>query len=190
MRAISIFALLGLSLSAASQEPYVEILGVAIQRGMTQEEVAALIPSSSILVARKGPNVPEELDFWTILPWEQGGMIRFENGQVIKATRNWRTSDDLDTYEMFILLQDILTRLAGGSDYTCAATMTYAPQNIFPQSTTVFSLPDKNIEIGTASRGEGSFSVYIRESLRVDPVPAAAKTRAGPGETRHCVFME
>lgn len=190
MRFTRVLALLGLSFSAVAQVPFVEILGTAIQRGMTQEEVRELIPSSAIHVVPKGPDAPEEIVIWIISPWEQGGTIRFDNGQVVRATRNWRTSNELETYEMFVLLQEVLTRLTAGSDYTCAATMTYAPQDIFPQSITVLSLPDKIIEIGTASRGEGSTGVFIRESLRMNPVPAAAKTQAELGEARHCVFME
>ena len=194
MRWTILLALFGLPLSVLAQEPYIEILGVAIQRGMTQEAVRALIPSSAIHEAAKGPDAPEEIEIWFITlgpQQEYVGDIRFESGRVVKARRHLQTSNSLDAYELFVFLHETLRRLTEGADYTCAEIMTYAPQDLFPQSETVLVLPDRVIEIGTASRsGGGSGSVSIRESLRMDPVPSGEKVQAGMGESGHCVFRD
>lgn len=179
-------------LSAIAQETSLEVLGVTVSKGMTQGEVRALFPADAIYPVPKAESAPEEIDIWVISQrGERGGSIRFDNRRVSRVTRRWVESDDTEVYRLFVLLYEILARLTEGGDYTCAMIMAYAPQDFFPQSSTVLVLPDRIVEIGTGSRTGGETgSVSIEESLRMNPVPATAKVHKGLGDTDHCVFPE
>ena len=52
----------------------------------------------------------------------------FKYRKVRRATRNVRSSGDRDTYEMFVLLNEILAKLIGGKD-TCVMIGTSIPQH-------------------------------------------------------------
>ena len=188
MRWICALALLVLAVSALSDEGSLEIHGVTITKGMTQKDVRALIPESSIYEVPNESDISDGTEFWSIAADEAkgGGSIRFENGQVVSATRNLRHSSNSEAYELFVSLHETIQHLTEGADYTCAKVMTYVPQEIFPQSITVFVLPDRIIEILTAQRGGDR--VTIRESLRMNPVPTEEKVHADIGDSGHCVF--
>ena len=91
MRWMIVLALSGLPLSALAEQPTTEILGVHIQKGMTEGEVRDLIPSSAINEAPTGRAAPDEIEIWSLSldDREVSGSIEFENGSVVAATPNW-----------------------------------------------------------------------------------------------------
>jgi hypothetical protein len=110
---MTVLALSGFPLSALAEQPAIEILGIDIHQGMTEDEVRSLIPSAAINEDPKGPAAPDEVKIWSLSAdqIEESGSIEFENGSVVSATRNWRVSGDREAYALFVFLHETLARL-------------------------------------------------------------------------------
>jgi hypothetical protein len=159
--------------STNAGEPSVEILGVKIVRGMSEADVRAAFPS--VYCAEKGPAVDASLDFCSVgdgVPPGADGEVTFKNGRVLRASRNWFIPEGGDPYGTLLMLNDILTRLTGEETSACTKIETHSDQE---PKTTMFVLPEKvlTVQIHTMRGG----SVFFRESLRVNPVPASYKVR-------------
>ena len=169
------------SLSAASEEtthtpqnPSVEILGVKIERGMPESEVRASLPN--IHCIEKAPDVAPGIDFCSVsdgVPPGEDGTVKFKDGIVYGASRNWFIPEGAAPAEVLMMLNDILTRLTGEDEAACAKIETHTDQY---SRVTIFALPKKvlTVRMHTMPGREGA---HITEGLRVNPVPEAYKTR-------------
>lgn len=180
MKAIAIIVGILVTATAATQEsddqnsqPSVEILGVNIVRGMPESEVRAAFPS--VHCAEENP-VDLIFDYCAISDGEPPGAdgeVTFKEGIVHNASRNWFIPDGADPLEVLMMLNDILTRLIGEDNAVCAKVTTYDDQE---PSYTIFALPEKVLTIQMHTM-YGRTGAHFRESLRVNPVPGAYKTR-------------
>lgn len=173
MRWILAVIALSTALTGRAEEPSVEILGVKITQGMSEEYVRTAFPQ--IHCAGKGPSVEHDLDLCSIsdgVPPGADGEVTFQNGRVLRASRNWFFPEDSDPFDALLMLNDILTRLTGEDSAVCAKIQTYTEGE--PKTTNIV-LPEKilTIQMHTMKGGHA----FIRESLRVNPVPASYKVR-------------
>jgi len=190
MRWIIVLALSSLPLSLNAEEPSVEIGGQTITRGMPEDDIRSAF--QSVYCAANASGVDHGIEFCLLEDgesWENSGEISFENGSVRRATRNWRTSENPETYELFILLNELLTQLTKGTD-TCATIYTYSHGPQAPKGeVTMIVLPKKFVAITTHLRGDQR-SVSIQESLRVNPVPSSYKVYDDANGNGRCAFAE
>lgn len=170
-----IFAVIALStaLTGSAEESSVEILGVKITKGMSEEYVRTVFPQVHCM--EKGPSVDHDLDICSIndgLPPGADGEVTFQNGRVLRASRNWFIPEDSDPFDALLMLNDILTRLTGEDSAACAKIETHTEGE---PKTIIIVLPEKVLTILMHTMRGGS--AFIRESLRVNPVPASYKVR-------------
>ena len=179
MKAIAILVGVLVSFSAASedstsssQEPSVEILGVAVFRGMPEAEVRAAFPS--VYCAEEDPVDPIS-DYCSVsdgVPPGADGEVTFKNGVVHSASRNWFISEGAEPLEVLMMLNDILTRLTGEEHAACAKIETHSDQE---PTYTIFALPRKVLTVQMHTI-QGRSGAHFRESLRVNPVPSDYRT--------------
>ena len=183
-------AITSLPISVCGEEASVEIGGVVITRGMPEEDFRATF--KSIRCAENAPSNDSKVQHCSFgggESWEDGGQVSFEDGRVRRITRNWRTSENEEAYELFALLNELLTTLTKGSE-TCTSIYTYVQsQAPWKSDVIVLVLPEKVVEITTHIVGDRQ-GVSIQESTRVNPVPTDYKVHAKVGGADNCVFDE
>lgn len=190
MRWMILLAMSSIPLSVCGGEASVEIGGVVITRGMPEEDFRATF--KSIRCAENARGIENKVQYCSFRgggSWENGGRVSFEDGRVRRITRNWRTSENAETYKLFALLNQLLTTLTEGSE-TCASIYTYV-QSRSPRKSEVIMLvlPEKLVEI-TIHVVDDKQGVSIRESTRVNPVPTDYKVHAKVGGADNCAFVE
>lgn len=182
--------ILSLSLLCFAQEPSIEVGGVVITQGMQKEDILPAFSPDRILCSKQGRDEDCAIGDASALAVHGGtakftgeGHIVFEDGRVWDASRNRLISDSTEAYDMVLQLYQVLMELTGGSE-TCAEVST--DRNM---QTTYLVLPEKIIEIGASSRDEHR-SVYIRERLRINPVPKSQKVQKLNNDRAHCALIE
>ena len=194
MNATAILVGVLISLSAASeeptdrpQEPSVEILGVKIVRGMPESEVRASLPN--VNCAEKAQGVAPGFEYCSVsdgVPPGADGELTFKDGFVFNATRNWFIPEGAEPLEVLMMLNDILTRLAGEEHAACAKIETHSDQE---PTYTIFALPDKVLTVQMHTM-RGRSGAHLRESLRVNPVPDSYKSRGKKMQgTEWCAYI-
>lgn len=157
----------------ANQAPSVEILGVEITRGMPESEVRDAL--SNLDCVEEDPADPE-FDFCSVsddTPPGADGEITFRHGSVYSASRNWFIPDGAEPLEVLMMLNDLLTRLAGEENAACAKIETHSDQE---PTYTLFVLPEKVLTVRMHVR-TGRSGAFFKESLRVNAVPDSYRTR-------------
>ena len=173
MRWFICFVVLCIPLFGSAQDSSVEILGVTVSRGMTKSYLSSVLPgmSCSDLSAHHGP-FAESCSVSDGIPPGADGEIKFEKGVVVRASKNWFFPVDAKPFEVAVMLNQIITRLAGENRAVCAkieANPEKKEGTMHTPGATQFVFPEKVLTIYLHSiRDE---HVYISESLRVNPVP-------------------
>jgi hypothetical protein len=128
---------------------------------MSEAEVRDALPEDSLFEIQSPPGGKDyylaglnDPELTQTEQWQAGGTIDFEDGYVVRATDNVASLSDPQAYELFVLLNELLVELTGGED-TCVVIRTEVPQQIFPQSFTYISFPQRALLISTAGRGDG-----------------------------------
>lgn len=193
MRSILLASLLLAALTCRAQDASIEIGGLEIRRGMARADVAAGLEPPYQLGACSQYDLPdgafEDCTISDGTDWERGGEITFHDGAVWNVTRNLRSAIDLDAYELLVLISELVDE-ATEQDYVCASLGTFHPQELFPQTETLLVLPDRIISIGTAARDKGHVSVFVRESLRINPVADDARVHKSRADAAQCVYAD
>jgi hypothetical protein len=161
-------------LTESPQGPSVEILGVKITRGMPEAAVRAALPV--VYCAGKAPGTDPSFENCSVsddVPPGADGEITFKDGVVYRATRNWFIPEGAEPLEVLMMLNDILTRLAGEMHAVCVKVETYRAQE---PTYTYFDFPEKVLTVQMHIM-PGLSGVHFKESLRVNPVPNYYRTR-------------
>jgi hypothetical protein len=195
MKAAAMLIGLLASLSAASEEttdapqkPSVEILGVKIERGMSESQVRASLPN--IHCTEKAPDVAPGFDHCSVsddVPPGEDGTVKFKDGIVYSASRNWFIPEGAEPIEVLMMLNDILTRLTGEEEAACAKIETHIDQY---STVTMFALPEKVLTVWMHTM-QGRETALFTESLRVNPVPDSYKTSGKKMQgTEWCAYTD
>lgn len=191
MRQLLLLVLLATPLLNYAEEPSVDILGVAIKKGMTESHLRSVLPFSDCV--KYLPAADQETFACPVGDDTQsgaGGNVLFEKGVVIQASRTWLLPEDTTPFDLAIMLNKTITRLIGDERAVCTKMesspgVTYSPEGIIlPEGTpsteirsgstinpasTSFVFPEKVLTITMHTfRGE---RVVMTESLRQNPVP-------------------
>ena len=193
MRWIMLPGMLSLSLLCFAQEPAIEVGGLEITRGMQKEEILSAFSPDHINCSTPDRDEDCAIGDASALAVHGGtakftgeGEIVFEDGRVWSASRNRLISDSAEAYDMFLQLYEVLLELTGGSE-TCAMVYTYLNPGLKHM---YLVLPEKIIEIGAGSHGPGRRTAFIRERLRINPVPKSKKVQKLNTERLQCAFVE
>jgi len=89
MRGLAAFLLAIISLPILAQDNSVEIAGVVVRKGMTPDELRALIPAYAIQTIEVEPKLREDIEIWSVRTgkWADSGEIFFQDGRVQRAAR-------------------------------------------------------------------------------------------------------
>ena len=174
MRWFICFVVLCIPLFGSAQDSSVELLGVTVSRGMTKSYLSSVLPgmSCSDLSAQYHGSFAESCSVSDGIPPVADGDIKFEKGVVVNASKYWFFPEDAKPFEVFVMLNQIITRIAGENRAVCAkieANPEKKEGTMHTPGATQFVFPEKVLTI-YLHRIKGEH-VYIREGLRVNPVP-------------------
>ena len=190
MRFATLLVILCIAFSISAQENAVEIGGTWITPGMPEAEVRDAF--SSIYCAEKEEPDVTDWDYCDVRngeSWESGGMILFENGRVKSARRNWRLVDDLESYELFFLLHEILSAMT--HDFgTCGKVYARSQGPDFRRSHELtLVLPKRYVNVTIVKLGD-EHRVSIQESTRVNPVPDSQQVHGRTQGGENCGLID
>lgn len=192
-----LFTTLGISSLCLAKEPSVEILGVAVSKGMTETYLRSVLPIVGCI------DFPSEDKYKKIKcsvenadQSESEGTILFQNGEVFSASRYFLFPENATPFEVTVILNKTIARLMGDDRAVCTKIQSspgaiYSPEgkpmpvgtpatiirsgSTINPATTSFVFPEKVLTITMHTfRGQ---SVVMTESLRQNPVPKSYKVR-------------
>ena len=191
MRQFLLFTLLYLPLLSYAEEPSVDILGIAVSKGMTESHLRSVLPISECM---KFQSKPGQDTFSCSVSDDKktgaDGNILFEKGIVIQASRFWFLPENATPFEVAIMFNKTITRLIGDDRAVCTKIesspgVIYTPEGIpstevrsgstINPARTSIVFPEKVLTIRMHTfRGEVA---VIVESLRQNPVPKHFKVK-------------
>ena len=180
MKNLNLIALAFASNVAIAQSSSIDVFGVTLSIGMSEQEVRDAFPdiycTDSCL---GGDDVIQNCTIDDGIPPGTDASVRFQNSRVIRASKHWFLAKDASPYDALQALNSHLQRIGGEDNGVCAKIESFSgPYN----QTTNFVFPEKVLSIKMMSlRGE---NFVFEESLRVNPVPEEYKVRGKKSQGR------
>ena len=142
--------------AAHADQPFIEIAGVKITRGMAETSVRTAFPEVNC-----DEDTPNSCSVGDGVPPEYDGEVTFEDGRVRSAVRNLPLPGDPG--EALMLLYTTLERVAS-ADRTCAQIQLFSTDSGLKSMAIGF--PDKALWIQTHGPSEHRRFDMIKETLR------------------------
>lgn len=190
MRWKTLLFCLSLPLACFAQEPSVEILGVAVSKGMTKEHLSKVLPDIDCQDESEafGPG-NEYCSVSDGKPPGADGEILFTKGVVSRALTNWFFPEGATPYEVALMFNEVMTRLVGEGRAVCGKIEAWPESftsSMHTPGATRFVFPQKVLTI-TLNRKRA----FMREYLRVNPVPEEYEVYGAPHQGKEwCGYVK
>lgn len=189
MRWTTCLICLALPLTCPAQDPSVEILGVAVSKGMTKTYLSTVLPN--IYCTDESEQLGPGSEYCSVSDGKLPGVdgeIQFTDGVVTRASTNWFFPEDATPFEVALMLNEVMIRLAGEGRAVCAKIEANAESwvdSLHTPGATLFVFPQKVLAIYLNRK-----SAFMREYLRVNPVPEEYEVFGAPHQgTEWCGYL-